>query len=170
MSSTSKKIFLIASVIVPFLIYSVVYYAHVFKNAPYKFAEFEYFTFAYGPGDSLVNKYDSRTGDYQFVNSHDSLVKVNVRLSKKDLKKLHEKASLLGFWDWPSDETGDSTVVHNGIHAPHYVTEFVYKRKSKKVDFEESFSGDPQLKVANEQMYKETRHILDSVARSQNKH
>lgn len=167
MSSTSKKIFLIASVIVPFLIYSVVYYAHVFKNAPYKFVEFKYFTFAYGPGDSLVNKYDSRTGDYQFVNEHNQVIKMKVHLPKEELLYLHKKASELGFWDWPSVIVGDTTLRRQGERPPRYVTEFVYKRTSKKVTFDDSYNLDARLKEANRQMIKEIQGVLDKEAAAQ---
>lgn len=169
MNKTTKKIFLAASVIVPFLIYCVVYYAHVFQVAPYKFAEFEYFTFQYGPGDSLVNKYNSRTGEYQFVDAHNKLVKMNVHLPKEELLYLHRKASELGFWDWPSVILGDTSQVRRGEHAPRFVTEFVYKRKSKKVTFDESYNVDIRLKDANRQMIKEIQKVLDKEAGVQNR-
>src|ERR1700761_51391 len=121
MEKKSKKIFLIATVVVPFLIYCVYYYAHVFKNAPYKFSEFKSLSIEWGPGDSLLNKYDSKTGIYQFVDTRDSLIKLNVHLPNSQLLYLHRKAAELGFWDWPSDERGDSTIRHNGQRAPRYV-------------------------------------------------
>jgi len=167
MNKTSKKIFLIASVIVPFVIYCVVYYAHVFQNAPYKFVEFQYFTFAYGPGDSLINKYDSRTGDYQFVDEHNKLVKMKVHLPKEELLYLHKKASELGFWDWPSVVMGDTTKTRGGEKPPRFVTEFVYKRKSKKVLYDESYGLDLKLKEANRQMIKEIQKVLDAEAGQQ---
>ncbi len=168
MKKSSKRIFLIASVIVPFLIYCVVYYAHVFGNAPYRFDEFQYFTFAYGPGDSLVNKYDSRTGEYQFVNVQNKLVKLKVHLPKEELLYLHRKASELGFWDWPSEIVGDTTQTRGGEKPPRYVTEFVYKRKSKKVIFDESYYLDTRLKDANRQMIKEIQLVLKKETEQQN--
>jgi hypothetical protein len=164
-----KRIFLMATVVVPFLIYCIVYYAHVFKNAPYRFDEFKYFTFAYGPGDSLVNKYDSRTGDYQFIDAHDKLIKMNVHLPKELLLALHHKAAEQGFWDWPSDERGDTTIRRSGHVAPRYVIEFSYKRKSKKVVFDESFAGPPQLVAANRELIKNIQKVLDDEASKQNK-
>ena len=151
---------MIASVVVPFLIYCVVYYSHVFKNAPYRFDEFQYFTFAYGTGDSLVNKYDSRTGDYQFVTVQNKVVKMNVHLPKEELLYLHQKAAELGFWDWPSEIVGDTSQTRGGEKAPRFVTEFVYKRKAKKVVFDESYYGDDRLKGANRQMIKEIELVL----------
>jgi len=169
MSKNLKKAFLISSVVVPFLAYCVYYYAHMFKNAPYRFAEFKSFTFQYGPGDSLVNKYDSQTGDYEFVDSHNKLVKMNVHLPKEQLLYLHRKAAVLGFWDWPSVEMGDTTQRRNGKRPPRFVTEFNYERKSKKVLFDESFSGDEKLIAANRQMIKEIEKVLDEEAAKQKK-
>jgi hypothetical protein len=169
MNKTFKKVFLMASVIVPFLIYCVYYYAHVFKNAPYKFTEFKSFTIQWGPGDSLVNKYDSKTGDYQFVDSHDSLIKTNLHLPKEELLYLHRKAAELGFWDWPSVEIGDTTQRLNGMRPPRYVMEFNYQRKSKKVTFDESFDLDRRLRDANEQMVKEIMKVLDEEQAKQKK-
>ena len=167
MNKTTKKVFLIGSVVVPFLAYCVYYYAHMFKNAPYKFSEFKSFTIQYGPGDSLINKYNSATGEYQFVDSHDSLVKMNLHLPKEELLYLHHKAAELGFWDFPSVEMGDTTQRRNGSRAPRYVIEFNYQRKSKKVLYDKSFDGDIRLKQANEEMLKEIQKVLDDEAGKQ---
>ncbi|MDB5141442.1 MAG: hypothetical protein JWQ66_155 [Mucilaginibacter sp.] len=149
------------SVIVPFVAYCVYYYAGVFKNAPYKFTEFDSIVFQYGPGDSLINKFNSKTGAYQFVDAHDSLVKMNIHLPKEELLYLHRKAAELGFWDFPPVEMGDTTIKHNGMRPPRYLIEFKYKRKTKKVLFDSSFDGDPKLKDANEQLIKEIIKVLE---------
>jgi len=156
-----------ACVIVPFLIYCVVYYAQVFKNAPYKFSEFKSIVFQYGTPDSMLNKYDSRTGEYQYVNAHDSVIKMNLHLPKEQLLYLHRKAAELGFWDWPSDERGDTTIRHNGQKTPRYFMQFNYQRKSKTIIFDESFIGDPRLKAANENMKDELIKVLDEEAAKQ---
>ena len=158
--SLGKRIFLISTVVVPFLAYCVYYYAHVFKNAPYKFSEFESITFQYGPGDSLVNKYNSKTGDYQYVDSRDSLVKMNLHLPKEELLYLHRKAADLGFWDFPNVEIGDTTMRRNGMRPLRYLIEFKYKRKTKKVIFDESFNGDYRLIDANKRLIKEIKLVL----------
>src|SRR5579872_67983 len=129
MEKRSKKIFLIACVVVPFLIYCVVYYSQVFKNAPYKFAEFKSFTMEWGPVGNLNNKYNSATGEYQFVNDHDSLIKMKLHLPKEDLLALHRKAAEQGLWDWPEIETGDTTEMRGGQKSPRYVIQFNYVRK-----------------------------------------
>ncbi|MBK0379445.1 hypothetical protein [Mucilaginibacter segetis] len=157
MNDRQKKIFLAICITVPFLLYSVYYYGMIIKNAPYRFAEFDSMVFKYGYNDSLVNQYDSKTGDYQYVNSKDSLVKMHLKLTKDDLLYLHRKAADLGFWDFPVDETKDDTAK---IRSPRYYIEFNYKRKSKKVTFDEAYNGDPKLIDANEQLIKEIKSKL----------
>jgi hypothetical protein len=161
MDSRFKKIFLISAVVVPFMAYCVYYYAGVFKNAPYKFTEFDSIVFEYGPGDSLVNKYNSKTGDYQFVDTRDSVVKMHLHLSKDELLYLHRKAADLGFWDFPSVEIGDTTLKHDGTKPIRYLIEFKYKRKTKKVLYDASFNGDTRLVDANQRLIKEISKILE---------
>jgi hypothetical protein len=161
MSNKAKKIFLLLSITVPFLFYCLYYYGMMVKNAPYKFVEFESITFEYGPGDSLVNKYNSKTGNYQYVNKRDSIVRMHLKLNNDDLLYLHRKAADLGFWDFPSLELNGSPsqATKNSLH---YVIEFKYKRKTKRVLFDEAFDGNPKLKDANQRLIKEIQKVLDN--------
>ncbi len=144
-------------VVVPFIVYCVYYYSMMIKNAPYRYSDFQSLSIQYGIKDSLVNKYDSKTREYQYLNKRDSLVKLNVRLTDDDLLYLHRKAADLGFWDFPSNETGDTT----GKEKPvRYIIEFKYKKKSKRVVFDSNFVGDPKLIDANKQLIKEIDQSL----------
>lgn len=163
----SKKLFLLACVVVPFLAYSFYYYSMVFKNAPYKFTEFQSFVFKYGKGDSLVNHYDSKTGDYQYTTKNGLLVKKKLKLSQNELLYLHRKAAELGFWDFPSTELRSDTLTKG--KSPHYYMEFNYKRKSKKVLFDAAYDGDSRLVDANERMVKEIQKVLDEAETNQSK-
>jgi hypothetical protein len=154
MQNRSKKIFLLLSITVPFLLYCAYYYGMMVKNAPYKFVEFESIVFQYGEGDSLVNKYNSKTGEYQYINTSDSLVKKRLFLRKDDLLYLHRKAADLGFWDFPSQSLGD-TAARNGVKPVRYIIEYNYKRKSKRVMFDNSFIGPAKLKDAHERLIRE---------------
>lgn len=144
MSDSGKRIFLAICIVVPFLVYCVYYYGIMIKNAPYKFSELESITLNYGLGDSLVNRYTSKTGEYQYINDQDSLIKTSVKLSKDDLLYLHRKAAELGFWNFP--ENLRSQPVQAGFKlVPHYYLEFRYQRKTKKIDFDLNYVGDPKL-------------------------
>ena len=129
------------------------------KNAPYKFSEFESIHFEYGYGDSLLNKYDSKTGDYQYVNKRDSIVKIHLKLTKDDMLYLHRKAADLGFWDFPKNELSDDTTAKN--KSLRFLMEFNYKRKSKRVLFDAAYDGSEKLVDANERLVKEIQRILN---------
>jgi hypothetical protein len=165
MNTRSKKIFLIMSIVVPFLLYCVYYYGMMIKNAPYKFSEFQSIRFEYGYGDTLNNIYDSKTGEYQFVNRRDSVVKIKLKLSKGDLLYLHRKAADLGFWDFPSNELNPDVKGR----VPRYVIQFNYLRKTKKVMYDASYNGAEKLKDANDRLIIEIKKILsDAEARQRN--
>ena len=164
MSDKGKKIFLALSIIVPFLVYCVYYYGHMFKNAPYKFTEFESLTFKYGTVDSLVNVYDSKTGTYTYLNNHDSLVTKHVWLSEDDKLYLHRKAANLGFWDFPQHVQGPPSADKS---VPAYYIEYRYKRKSKSVYFDMGFDGDIRLRQAAKTLVDELeKTINDAETRS----
>lgn len=153
-SLRSKKIFLLLSITVPFLLYCIYYYGIMIKNAPYKFAEFDSIVFKYGDGDTLLNIYNSKTGEYQYVNSRDSVVHKTLKLRNDDLLYLHRKAADLGFWNFPEHIAPDSL---NAVtaKAPRYFIQFNYKRKSKTVFFDDAYDGSPQLKDAAERLVRE---------------
>ena len=165
--SKTKKIFLALCIILPFVIYCVYYYSLMIKNAPYKFTEFESFSYQFGPRNSMLNSYDSKTGEYQYVNDRDSVVKTQLKLNKDDLLYLHRKAAMLGFWDFPVKELGDS--VTTGRQPLRYVIEFKYQRKSKRVTFDKNYEGDPKLIDANEKMIKEVELVMAQAEARQKK-
>jgi hypothetical protein len=163
----TKKILLALCIILPFIIYCVYYYSIMIKNAPYKFTEFESFSYQFGPRGSLVNTYNSKSGEYQYVNDRDSVINTTLNLNKDDLLYLHRKAAMLGFWDFPVDETGDS--VKTGRQPLRYIIEFKYQRKSKRVTFDKNYEGDPKLIDANEKMIKEVELVMAQAEARQKK-
>lgn len=147
-------------IVVPFVLYCVYYYSVMIKNAPYKFSEFESITFNYGLGDSLINRYNSKTGDYQYVNDRDSLIRSRVKLTKDDLLYLHRKAAELGFWDFPEKLSGEGQPGYKK-NSPHYYLEFKYQRKDKKIFFDTEYNQNDKLKDA-------ARQLIDEVSRTLN--
>ncbi|WEK20822.1 MAG: hypothetical protein P0Y49_06695 [Candidatus Pedobacter colombiensis] len=151
MSTRAKKIFLALTIVVPFLIYCVVYYTPMFRNAPYKLKEFVSIDFKWGLGNNLENSYNSATGDYQYVNGQDSLIKTNVKLRKDDILYLHSKANELGFWNFPDVLANQGTNLDSS-KVLRYVIQFNYQKKSKKVIYLTDYNEIPKLKGLAEQM------------------
>lgn len=162
MSDRGKKIFLAICIIVPFLLYSGYYYSIMVKNAPYRFSDFESVTFKYGLGDSLINRYDSKTGEYQYLNSRDSLVKTKVKLRKDDLLYLHRKAAELGFWNFPDKISNENSSGPNK-NSPHYYLEFKYKDKVKHVLFDAAYTEKPKLGSAVRSLITEVGNMINDV-------
>ena len=161
-----KKIALGLSVLLPFLIYCVIYYSEIFKDTSYRFSDFQSFSYQYGTGDSLINKYDSKTGNYQYLNNHDSLIKKHFYLTNAELMQLHFKAAYWGFWDFPDREVNDSAKAR-GVNSPHYLIQFNFKNKSKKVLYDAAFDGPPKLKDANEGMKAAIEEILNEAEKNE---
>jgi|SRR5690606_28939422 len=167
MSRRGKTIFLIFSIVVPFLLYSVYYYSRVIKNAAYKASELESISFKYGLGDSLINQYNSETGNYQYINTNDSLVRKNVHLSEEDMLYLHRKAAQLGFWDFPSEIVPPEKV--EGRNSPRYFLQFNYKRKSKQMLFDLSYEENQKLKDAARTLIQEVDKTIHDAEYRQTK-
>lgn len=151
MSTTGKRIFLALTIVVPFLIYCIVYYAPIIKNAPFRSNEFVSLQFKWGVGKDLANSYDSSTGEYQYLDNRDSLISKNVKLRTNDIIYLHNKANELGLWNFP-DVIANRGADLNSSKVLRYEIQFNYKRKTKKVILMTDFNEIPKLADAATQM------------------
>ncbi|RQP15745.1 hypothetical protein [Parapedobacter defluvii] len=133
----------------------------MFKNAPFRFSDFESIVLKYGTGDDLVNQFDSSTGRYQYLNVRDSLVIDTVRLRKDDFQYLHGKATQLGFWNLPDDMTsGDAT---GGQPAPRFYLQYNYKEKSKEITLDADFDGNPKMRDVAKSIVDEVMRVINDV-------
>lgn len=153
MTSRGKKIFLASTIIVPFIIYCIVYYAPIIRNEPFKAKEFVSVEYKWGAGDKLENSYNSATGEYKYLNDKDSLITKHVMLNAKDKKFLDSNADVQGFWNLP-DVVANSAEDLKNSKAPRFFMKFNYQRKSKEVTYLADFAGNPKMKSAAAQMQK----------------
>jgi len=159
MSERAKKIFLAICIVVPFLLYCIFYYSQMFKNAPFRFTDFESIVLKYGEGDALINQFDSATGRYQYLNMQDSLVTDTVRLRKDDLQYLHGKAAQLGFWNLPDDMTSGGAATGNDV--PRFYLQYNYKEKSKEVTLDVDFDGNAKMRDVAKTMMDEVMRVIN---------
>ncbi|MBY0245803.1 MAG: hypothetical protein K2Q03_10140 [Sphingobacteriaceae bacterium] len=160
MSSQSKKIFLALTVIVPLLIYCFIYYARMVSNAPYNSKEFVSLVFKWGEGGNYENSYNSATGEYQYINSKDSLVKTNVKLRSNDMVFLSHRADELGFWFFPDLIANKGTDL-NKSKVLRYFIQFNYKRKSKTVTFVTDYNENEKNQQSAMQVQKMVQQVID---------
>ncbi|TDQ06398.1 hypothetical protein [Pedobacter metabolipauper] len=151
MSTKAKKIFLLLTIVVPFLAYCVIYYMPMLRNAPFKSAEFVSIVYKWGPGNNLENTYNSATGDYQYIDGKDSLIRTNVKLRSNDIIYLHGKANEIGFWNFPDLIANTGTDLKTS-KVLRYVIQFNYKRKSKTVTYVTDYNEIPKLRDLAKQM------------------
>jgi len=159
MTSRGKKIFLILSVVVPFVIYSVIYYAPMIKNAPFQEKYFVSLEYKWGTGKQLENSYNSVTGEFKYMNSKDSLVKSNFKLDQRDIKYLDSIADVQGFWNLPNVIANSEADVNNPKQLRYFI-KFNYQKKSKEVTYLPNFSGSERMKGAIGKMQKEIELTL----------
>ncbi|MGK6352718.1 hypothetical protein [Parapedobacter sp. DT-150] len=161
MNERTKRIFLAICIIVPFLLYCFYYYGQMFKNAPFRFSDFESIVLKYGEGDELINQFDSSTGRYQYLNVRDSLVVDTVRLRKDDLQYLHGKATQLGFWNLPEDMTTQDTT---GKQDARFYLQYNYKEKSKEITLDVDFNANPKMRDVAKSMVDEVMRVIDDAS------
>ena len=153
MSSRGKKIFLASTIIIPFLIYAIVYYAPIIRNAPFKAKEFVSLEYKWGVGNNLENSYNSATGEYRYFNRNDSLIVTKLSLTERDKKFLDSNADEQGFWNLPDIVANSEADVQNS-KALRYFMKFNYQTKSKEVTYLSDFNGNPKMRGAAAQMQK----------------
>jgi len=168
--------FLLIGTVVALLIVSlaakdtiVQYYGQIFKPSPYDFSEFKSIVFKYGEGDSLVNQYNSATGEYQYLNRQNILVKTRLYLTHNDLLYLHRKAAEVGFWDFPAKLLNTDTTNTNGAKPFEYRIELNYQHKTKTVLFDANYNGSPQLADANRLLIQEIQSVISEADDRQKK-
>lgn len=152
-----KNVSLIATVAVLIITAVVGYYVISLKKAPYAVSDFESFTYKWGMGDDFENSYSSLSGDYQYLNSRDSLVKTNVRLRSNDIIFIHNKVNELGFWNLPNT-IGKASVLGESVVCE---IEFNYKGKSKKVTFHNNEDKHPGLLDSAKQIRDVLQQAID---------
>ncbi len=147
----------------------VTLYQQIFAPSPYDFSEFKSIVFKYGEGDSLVNQYNSATGEYQYLDRSNHTVKTKLYLTANDLLYLHRRAAELGFWNFPEKEVNPDTTNTNGVKPITYLVGFNYQHKSKKVLFSTNYNGPQPLIEANRELIKEIQDIMSGAGERQKK-
>ncbi|KQB98948.1 hypothetical protein [Pedobacter sp. Hv1] len=166
MTSRGKRIFLFLTVVVPFLIYAIIYYAPIIRNAPFKAKEFVSMEYKWGVGNQLENSYNSATGEYRYLNDKDSLVIKHIELNARDKKFLDSNADEQGFWNLPDVVANNENDLKNP-KTLRYFMKFNYQKKSKEVTYLPNFEGNVRMKNAAAQMQKIIeQRIIDAEERA----
>lgn len=162
MSDRTKRIFLGICIIVPFLIYCIYYYSAMVKNAPYRYSDFESIEITYGFPDSMLNHFDSKTLEYNYLSADGKLIEDSLKLRDDDLLYLHRKAQELGFWNLPDDMTIDISQRDSDTRLARYRLTYNYQEKSKTVTLDPDFPGPAKMVEAGRSTIDEVLRMLAS--------
>ena len=166
MTSRGKKIFLILTVVVPFIIYSVVYYQEKFRYANFKAKDFISLEYKWGTEKNLENSYNSATGVYKYHDDKDSVIVKKVLLTKKDFKYLDSVADVQGFWNLNTVLANTKQDLDNR-KILRYEMKFVYKNDTKEVIYLTNFAGNDRKKSAAAHMQKEIEQTIAAAEEKQ---
>lgn len=138
------------------------YYLLSVKQGPYPASKFISITYKWGVGDTLLNSYNSATGEYQYLNNKDSLVKTNVKLHANNIIFLHSKANELDFWKLPELIANKNANLNNkGILR--YEMVFNYEGKSKKISYYTNYTDDMAIATAAQALQKLVEQTINEV-------
>lgn len=146
-----KKVSLIATIAVVLLIAVGGYYLINLKQGPYPASTFISLSYKWGVGDTLLNSYNSATGDYQYLDNEDKLVSSHVKLRANDIIYLHNKANELGLWDLPNLVANPNTDLKSK-QILRYEMVFNYEQKTKKIVFMTNYDQNPAFADAAKQL------------------
>ncbi len=147
-----RKLFVVFSIIVPFVVYSGYYYYTIIHHAPFRYDQFqsiEYRTFREGKPRTILL---STSGDYTYYTKKDSLIHTHINLTKAALKDIHETMRDIIFWDIPLI-AGDTTQKHRTDVTLVYI-KAVYQRASKTVWWQNNYFADRKLDERMNQLCK----------------
>lgn len=138
-----RKLFVVFMIVVPFFVYSGYYYYNIFKNAPFRGDQFEYVELKKFRNGQLREYINTKSGEYNYYNSKDSLVHQHIDLTHESLHELHTKMMDILFWNI-EPVSADTTFQHRK-EVPIFMINAVYQRKSKKVWWQQHFFEDQKL-------------------------
>ena len=139
-----KRLLLISTVVVLAIAAFGGYYLLNLKKGPYPASEFVYLSYKWGVGDTLVNSYNSATGEYQYLNNKDSLIKTNVKLHANNIIFLHSKANELNFWNLPTVIANANADLksHNVLR---FEIVFNYENNNKKITYYTNYTDNMEI-------------------------
>lgn len=135
------------------------YYIMKLRSGGKRAVSFVSLTYKWGVGDSLQNSYDSKSGNYQFLDQKDQLIKENFLLRTNNVIYLHSKINEQDLLNVPDTianvnaDLKDSTVLR-------YEFKFVYDDMTKHIIYMTNYDKDPLVKAKASAMQKYVQQMI----------
>jgi hypothetical protein len=142
MKAQTKNVLKIAAVVI--IAGALGFYISKIRGGGREAASFVSLNYSWGVGDTLQNFYDSQSGDYQFVNQRDSLIKENFRLRINNIIYLYSKMREGDLLSIP-DTVANSAEDLNNKELLRYEFDFVYDDTTRKIVYISNYDKDPEI-------------------------
>lgn len=117
------------------------YYFLQMKKGRYSAADLLSVSYKWGVGDTLANHYDSSTGNYQYLDNRDSLIRTKLRLNSNNIIFLHSRANEIGLWNMP-DVIANPNADLKSNKVLRYEFVFTYEQQTKKITYLTDYQED----------------------------
>ena len=102
------------------------------QKGPFSASELVSIEYKWGLGDTLANSYNSATGNYQYLDNRDSLIRKTLKLRSNNIIFIHSRANELNLWSLPSVIANKDANL-NSTQVLRYEITFKYETKAKKI-------------------------------------
>jgi hypothetical protein len=162
LSRIKKNISFIATVVVIIIISIAGYFVINKQKGPFSASELVSIEYKWGLGDSLVNVYNSASGNYQYLDNKDSLITKKLKLRANNIIFIHSKANELDLWTLPNVIANKNANLKTD-QTLRYEIIFNYETKVKKIVFLTNYDEDMGVLDRVSQLQKTIKSTIDEV-------
>lgn len=127
-----------------FIVVAGGYFVMKMRSGGKRAASFVSLTYKWGVGDTLQNSYDSKTGEYQFIDQRDQLIKEKFKIRTNNVIFLHSKINEGDLLNIP-DTVANAQANFKDPKVLRYEFKFVYDDTTKNVIYLTNYDGDPLI-------------------------
>jgi hypothetical protein len=156
---TVKQKWYIKIVAVVFIAIVGAYYTTKLRSGGRRAAAFISLNYRWGMGDTLQNSYDSKTGEYIFLDQSDRKIRESFKLRTNNVIFLHSKINQEDLLNIPD------TIANAGANLKdpkvlRYEFEFVYDDTVKNIIYLTSYDKDPLIAAKASTLQKTVQQVI----------
>lgn len=156
---SAKLKFTLKIISVVFIVIVGGYYIMKLRSGGKKAVAFVSLTYKWGTGDTLQNSYNSKTGDYQFLNQRDQLIKENFKLRTNSIIYLHSKINEQDLLNVPDTIANKDANFNDSTVLRHEIT-LVYDDETRYIIYLTDYDGDPAVSNKASALQKYVQQII----------
>lgn len=144
---------------VAFILVAGSYYVSKLRSGGRRAAAFVSLSYQWGMGDTLQNSYNSKTGEYIFLDQSDRLIRENFKLRTNNVIFLHSKINQDDLLNIPD------TVANVGANLKdpkvlRYELRFVYDDTTKHIIYLTNYDRDPAVAAKASALQKAVQQVV----------